>query len=214
MIHLDEVRPMYLLGGDNPKGNKNKNLIPKPVTAFQSKDYPQAAAVLNAYWTIHPIDKITPETAAKVARVESSMNPYTGDTFRGYGQVSQDQYSKYYGADSAAVVMDEYKNKRRTLVDAAADYNTHLSQMASRINADNLSFGRVMVNQFAPNASLDQKVSKRVWDNNVKLFIKDHRLPSTLQYGITTYRDLMNAFDTDFYEDGSQRPKPKPTSGK
>lgn len=208
MYHLDEVRPMYLLGGNNPR-SKKKKIIPRPVTAFQSTTYPQAAAALNAYWTTHPITKITPETAAKVARVESSMNPYAGGTFRGFGQVSQDQYSTYYGADSAAVVMDEYKNRRRTLNDAAADYHTHLSNMASRVNADVLTFGRVMVNQFAPNASLDQKVSKRVWDNNVKLFINDGRLPSTLQYGTTTYRELMNAFDNDFYEDGSQRPKLK-----
>lgn len=185
----------------------SKPVQAKPmVTAFKSDAYPKAAAALNKVWTNKPISKISPEDAAKVARLESSMNPYAGGTFKGYGQVSQDQYAKYYGADSAKVVMNQYANKTRSLQDAALDYNTHLRNMAQRVNADKLTFGRIMVNQFSPNSKLDDVISDRVWNNNVVYMINDGRLPKTLIKGVSTYRDLMNAYDTDFYENGADRP--------
>lgn len=184
-----------------------KQVTTPKVTAFTSTKYPEAAAELNRVFAANPVPRISAEDAAKVARLESSMNPYAGGTFRGYGQVSQDLYSKYYGADSAKVVMNEYANKTRSFRDAALDYRTHLNALSQRIGGDRITFGRIMVNQFAPNSKLDDKISDRVWNNNVRYMVDDGRLPSTLVKGVSTYRDLMNAYDTDFYEDGKKRPK-------
>ena len=225
MRHLDEVNfnggPIRdfikRLFGNNNTTNTKPATPTKPVaqpvkptsptvTAFKSTTYPQAAAALNKVFTEKPIPKISPEDAAKVARLESSMNPYAGGTYRGYGQVSQDQYAKYYGADSAKVVMQQYANKTRSLRDAALDFNTHLANMANRVNADKLTFGRIMVNQFAPNAKLDDVISDTVWNNNVLYMINDGRLPKTLIKGVSTYRDLMNAYDTNYYENVKDRP--------
>lgn len=231
MMYLDEVRPnegpirnfiKRLFGSTSttqtPPTTKvvaqTKPVTPPPikkasVNAFTSTKYPEAAAELNRVFTENPVPRISAEDAAKVARLESSMNPYAGGTFRGYGQVSQDLYTKYYGADSAKVVMNEYANKTRSLRDAALDYRTHLNALSQRIGGDKITFGRIMVNQFAPNSKLDDKISDRVWNNNVKYMVDDGRLPSTLTKGVSTYRDLMNAYDLDYYENGKDRPKKK-----
>ena len=64
------------------------------------------------------------------------------------------------------------------------------------INDRNLmTYGRIKVNQYAPNASLDDLVDKKVWNNNIKYEIEHGRLDKNLKYGTTTYRDLVESYD-------------------
>lgn len=166
---------------------------------FVSETDPEAAYVLNQVFDENPIPKVSKKDAARLVLTETHGNPFPGGSRYGFGQLGYQELVDMYGTDSAKLVRKEYLNKTRSLRNAALDLNSHLRRLSDKIPADTVTFGRLMVNQFAPNSSLSSKISNNTWENNVKYKVQDGRLPNTLKKGKSTYRDLMNAYDNNYH---------------
>lgn len=91
----------------------------------------------------------------------------------------------------------EYADKLRKDEYIRNDIVDYLRSQDKRITTerDKMTYGRLKINQYAPNSRLDDKVSERVWNNNVVHEIKLGRLSNKLKLGTATYRDLMNSYD-------------------
>ena len=96
----------------------------------------------------------------------------------------------------------EYLNSTRSDRKIATDMLKYdsLRRINIATDEDNLGYGRQKLQQYAPNKTLNDTVSNKVWDNNVIYEIKSGVLDTTLKKKNSTYRDLMNNYDNIFYK--------------
>ena len=141
---------------------------------------------------------------AKIIFEESSYDKYKkgeGKQFVGPIQANAERFASLYSKEKDGIsgqeVWDEYANGTRKDEDIVEDIIRYFRWMDGRIksNRDLMTYGRIKVNQYAPNRSLDDIVSDDVWNNNIKYEIDLGRLDSNLSKGKTTYRDLVYSYD-------------------
>ena len=172
----------------------------QPVTSFKSKQNPKTAESLNEYWSNNGIYNIDPEGVAKLIHLESKYDVNAGSKYKGLAQIGENEFKSYFGSNKGSAIYNQYKNKTRRLSDAMNDVHTHMKRLSNKYPFEYITFGRMMLNQFAPNAKLSSKISNTVWDNNIKYMVNDGRLPKSLVKGKSTYKDLMDAFNNDYVE--------------
>ena len=228
MYHLDEVRPQYKNGGNKTKKQKdiefvkhNTRHLVQPlqqkaldwldthpiVESFVNNDN-ELNKELNTVFTFNPIANLNPDIVKEVMDLESTYNPYSNNgTHYGLVQMDRNRFVRLYGENEADKIINEYKNKTRSLKDVANDSHRHLSKLVSNIKLkpnEKVTFGRVMVNQFAPNSSINAKVSDTVWDKNIKNMINSGALPASTPKNIT-YKQLAYYFDNFYIKDKNDR---------
>lgn len=228
MYHLDEVRPQYQNGGTKTKKQRDINFVKRNarnlhptfqqkilnwvdthpiVESFGSNDN-ELNKELNTIFTFNPISNLDPSVVKEVMDLESTYNPYSDNgTHYGLVQMDRNRFVSLYGEEEADKIINEYKTKTRSLKDVANDSHRHLSKLVSNIKLkpnEKVTFGRVMVNQFAPNSSFDSKVSDVVWNRNVKRMINSGALPTSTPRNIT-YRQLAYYFDNYYIKNKNDR---------
>lgn len=228
MYHLDEIRPQYQNGGNKTKKQKDVEFVKRntrhlhtgmrqqildwvdthPIVESFGNNNNELNKELNTIFTFNSIPNLDPNIAKEVMDLESTYNPYSDNgTHYGLVQMNRNRFVQLYGEDQADKIINEYKTKTRSLKDVANDSHRHLSKLVSNIKLkpnEKLTFGRVMVNQFAPNSSIDAKVSDTVWNKNIKNMINSGALPASTPKNIT-YRQLAYYFDNFYIKDKNDR---------
>ena len=154
-----------------------------------------------------------PNDIAMVIGEESNYDKYRRGSFVGKDkkmhlkkyvgplQLDADSFAKLYKKDTNGIsgqeVWQQYADGMRDEEDIVEDIIRYLKLMDSNIKTDRdkMTYGRIKVNQYAPNANLDDIVNDKVWDYNISAGIALGRLNKTLQKGVATYRDVMNSYD-------------------
>lgn len=140
----------------------------------------------------------TMDDIARVIGEESSYNKFASKgSYVGPMQFGIDWLSKIYGSGAANGVYNQYKTNTRTDNDIVNDIVGYLQKLDENIKTerDKMTYGRLKVNQYAPNSSLDSKVSNAVWKNNLKYEIDLGRLSKDIKPGVSTYRQVMESYD-------------------
>lgn len=125
----------------------------------------------------------------KVTKLKSFVGPFQQDKAR----------FQIINPTRGASRWQEYADKKREDQYIRNDIVDYLRSQDKRITSerDKMTYGRLKINQYAPNSRLDDVVSDKVWDNNVVHEIELGRLSKKLQKGKATYRDLMKSYDAN-----------------
>lgn len=144
-----------------------------------------------------------PRGRAQIIADESSYNKYAKNgSYVGPFQMNEDIFQRLYGTLNGTKAYNEYLNSTRSDRKIATDMLKYdsLRRINIATDEDNLGYGRQKLQQYAPNKTLNDTVSNKVWDNNVIYEIKSGVLDTTLKKKNSTYRDLMNNYDNIFYK--------------
>lgn len=125
---------------------------------------------------------------------ESGFNPTAtnkSSTATGLFQFIQSTAKDILGEE----VAKEYANNSRSIIDQIQDGKTMIDKINDNISSerDKLTFGRLKVNMMSPNHSLNKIIPDSVWQHSLSPAIMKR-----LQKGKSTYRDLMNLYDSGF----------------
>ena len=140
---------------------------------------------------------------------ETNFMPYAKNSITsaiGLAQLTKAQLKQLYKdsykdltekelTDKVNNVYNSYRNKTRSIRDIIDDTILQYSWMRNRIKTEphNMGYGRIKVNLLAPNASLDSKVPKYVYEGSLT-----KAQQAKIKLGEATYRDLMKMYDEEF----------------
>lgn len=155
-----------------------------------------------------------PRAVAFAISGETNFRPYVKSGVSsaiGLGQLTKAQMKRQFG-DNWEDVYNSYLNGTRPISDVINDTVEHYKWMHDRLTTEpeNMGYGRMKVNLFAPNSSLDDKVPDVVWKNSLTPAQR-----RKLNRRTATYRDLVNIFDKEFknYTDSLDAKKLKKSNG-
>lgn len=97
--------------------------------------------------------------------------------------------------DKVNKAYNSYRDKTRSIKDIIDDTILQYSWMRNRVKTEphNMGYGRIKVNLLAPNASLDSKIPKYVYEGSLT-----KAQQAKIKLGESTYRDLMMMYDEEF----------------